>query len=78
MARRRRALWGAFDGETPSRGASSAGVASPCTGVCVLDDTQLCRGCHRLMDEIICWTACDEQQRAEIVARAAARRRAGR
>lgn len=30
-------------------------ILSPCTGVCRLDETGLCQGCHRSGDEIAAW-----------------------
>jgi uncharacterized protein len=48
--------------------------ASPCVGVCRLDDTgRLCLGCRRTPDEIAAWPAADPATRERI--RAAAQRR---
>ncbi|MFS0735551.1 DUF1289 domain-containing protein [Sphingomonas sp. 1P06PA] len=45
-------------------------VASPCTGVCRLDDAaRLCLGCARTLDEIARWSSTDDEDRAAILAR---------
>ncbi len=39
----------------------SEGVASPCIGVCRMDDaTGLCAGCLRTLDEIALWSVLDD------------------
>jgi uncharacterized protein len=48
----------------------TAGVPSPCTGVCAIDPvTQLCRGCRRTLDEIAAWGSADDATRRLILAR---------
>lgn len=42
-------------------------IESPCTGVCQLDERQVCKGCYRSMDEIIEWAAADTQTRLRIL-----------
>ena len=50
-------------------------VDSPCIKVCVRDETQtLCIGCGRTVAEIAGWSGATEAEKAEIVARAAARK----
>jgi predicted Fe-S protein YdhL (DUF1289 family) len=51
-------------------------IESPCTGLCLLDERQVCKGCFRAIDEIIRWAGADREARLEIL-RAAARRQAG-
>jgi predicted Fe-S protein YdhL (DUF1289 family) len=52
----------------------AAPVASPCTGVCRIDEaTGLCIGCGRSLDEIARWTVMDEAQRQRIRERLAGR-----
>lgn len=52
-------------------------LASPCTGVCLLDpDTGLCRGCWRTVDEIAAWGGLERDGRLAILERLRARRRA--
>jgi len=41
-------------------------VLSPCVGVCYLDARQLCRGCHRHIDEIAEWTRASSARRIQI------------
>lgn len=49
-------------------------VPSPCIFVCQLEDEgDLCVGCFRTRTEILVWSQATEDERAEIVARAAAR-----
>jgi predicted Fe-S protein YdhL (DUF1289 family) len=54
-------------------------VASPCVRNCCLDETNVCMGCHRTLDEIVAWgTAAPAEQRAILArssTRAAERRR---
>lgn len=53
---------------------SEAPVASPCVGVCVLDEgQQVCIGCGRLIGEIAQWGAASEPRRVQIVEAAAQR-----
>jgi predicted Fe-S protein YdhL (DUF1289 family) len=41
------------------------GVASPCIGVCRLNHADVCKGCHRTLDEIAEWsTVSDDRRRA--------------
>ena len=42
------------------------GVASPCTGICRLDDDKVCSGCGRLLAEIAAWSQASEAERREI------------
>jgi len=50
-------------------------IASPCTKVCVMNEqTGLCRGCHRTLDEIARWGTMSDEERAQVIARLPARR----
>ncbi|MBK8175176.1 MAG: DUF1289 domain-containing protein [Rhodospirillales bacterium] len=50
-------------------------MASPCVGVCRLDDfTNLCRGCLRTIDEIAAWRDAGDDIRQQILQRIAARK----
>jgi hypothetical protein len=51
-------------------------VRSPCVSVCVLDENDICTGCHRSATEITRWTLMDEQERREVIAAARERNRA--
>lgn len=51
-------------------------VASPCIGVCTLDDRGMCQGCFRTIGQIAEWSAASEARRRAIVEEAAARRQA--
>ena len=48
-------------------------VLSPCVGVCYLDARQLCRGCHRHIDEIAEWARASSARRIQIRRAAALR-----
>ena len=50
-------------------------VASPCIGICRLDERALCVGCGRSLDEIAEWSRATEERRRVIVAAARARQR---
>ncbi len=51
-------------------------VESPCIGVCVIDEASgLCEGCLRTLDEIAIWGSSSAEQRREVLARIAGRRR---
>lgn len=44
-------------------------IASPCTGVCRLDNTSaLCMGCLRSREEIACWGSTSDMHRLQILA----------
>jgi len=49
---------------TPS---ASATVSSPCIGVCRLDATGHCEGCHRSVAEIAAWARLDETERQRLM-----------
>ncbi len=51
-------------------------VASPCVGICCLDDDQTCEGCGRSVDEIMAWPLAGTTQRRKIVADAEQRMKA--
>ena len=42
-------------------------VLSPCTGVCRLNDTGYCTGCHRRGDEIANWLQFTDAQRLHLM-----------
>ena len=49
------------------------GVASPCIGVCRLNDDDVCEGCHRTLDEIGEWSSVSDDRRRAILDAIAAR-----
>ena len=51
-------------------------IVSPCTGTCELDETDVCSGCFRSIEEIISWFDSSEQQKKEILANCLLRQRA--
>ncbi len=51
-------------------------VASPCISVCVLDETDICTGCFRNVQEITDWSILSNENRREVVRVANARRKA--
>lgn len=42
-------------------------VLSPCIGVCQLDDTGLCGGCHRTGAEIARWSQMGDDERLRLM-----------
>ena len=51
-----------------------ADVASPCVGICVIGEDDLCEGCARTLAEIAGWSAASFAQRRAILADLPARR----
>lgn len=51
-----------------------ADVASPCTGVCVIGDDDLCEGCARTLGEIAGWGTASFAHRRAILASLPGRR----
>lgn len=45
-----------------------ADVASPCVGVCVIGDDDLCEGCARTIDEIARWGSASFAERRRVLA----------
>ncbi|WP_425394110.1 DUF1289 domain-containing protein [Burkholderia singularis] len=59
----------------PQAHAVNAGVPSPCTNVCRIDElTGWCAGCRRTRDEIAGWRSFDDDAKRAVLARLAARR----
>jgi uncharacterized protein len=49
-------------------------IESPCNKVCVMNEqTGLCRGCYRTLDEIACWGTMSDEERQEVIAKLAER-----
>ena len=58
--------------------AAGSAQPSPCILVCTMDARgELCLGCHRTLAEIAGWSAASEEEKRAILARVAARARAG-
>jgi uncharacterized protein len=51
----------------------TATISSPCTGVCRLDDDEICTGCLRSKDEIANWTQMNDHDKFSINAALAGR-----
>ena len=42
-------------------------MPTPCTGVCVMDETSgLCKGCLRTIDEIADWSLASESRKRQV------------
>lgn len=41
--------------------------ASPCAGICVLDESGYCFGCERHIDEIVGWPRMSAQVKTEVL-----------
>ncbi|MBK6983153.1 MAG: DUF1289 domain-containing protein [Betaproteobacteria bacterium] len=53
-----------------------ASLATPCIGVCTLDDSgRVCLGCCRTADEIAVWVVLDDGERTRIIGELPGRRR---
>jgi len=44
-------------------------VASPCTGICALDERDVCKGCYRTRDEIASWIGLSNSEKQQIIDR---------
>ena len=50
-------------------------VPSPCTRICVVDETRyLCRGCYRTLDEISKWMSFTREEKLALLTELAQRR----
>ena len=49
--------------------AASHQVASPCISVCNINDSGLCEGCFRTLDEIAVWWQMDNAAKLEVWSR---------
>ena len=46
---------------------SKKNIASPCIGVCVLDNNDFCEGCFRSSEEIGCWSMYSNEKKQAVV-----------
>ena len=46
-------------------------MLTPCIGVCELDASNICSGCHRSLNEIGAWSSMTDADRSQIMARLA-------
>ena len=44
-------------------------IPSPCTGVCRLDDDEVCLGCRRSVSEIAAWSRMTDPERRAVIER---------
>ena len=42
-------------------------VLTPCIGVCEMDASDLCQGCHRTRNEIACWGSMGDTERLYVM-----------
>ncbi|TWU15786.1 DUF1289 domain-containing protein [Allorhodopirellula heiligendammensis] len=42
-------------------------VRSPCIGICLVNDRQICTGCHRTLDEIGRWSIATSDEKRSIL-----------
>jgi uncharacterized protein len=43
-------------------------VASPCTSLCQMDEkSKLCKGCLRMIEEIIVWSSIDDSAKTQVL-----------
>ena len=50
-----------------ARGNRALYPASPCVSICMLDDENVCVGCHRTLDEITYWSTYTKEKQWEII-----------
>ena len=60
-----------------STGPVTGHVSSPCRRNCCLDESDVCMGCGRSMDEILRWNEASDTEREEILRAAELRLRRG-
>jgi predicted Fe-S protein YdhL (DUF1289 family) len=48
-------------------------LETPCVNICLLDESGLCIGCGRTLDEIARWPSMSDAERRDIMAALAAR-----
>ncbi len=53
---------------------NSDSVQSPCVRNCCLDDNDICMGCFRHVDEIVCWGSASNDEQRQILLNADQRR----
>jgi predicted Fe-S protein YdhL (DUF1289 family) len=53
-------------------------VLSPCVGICSLDESGLCEGCHRTSSEIAHWSQMNDDERLHVMEVVLPKREAGR
>ena len=51
-------------------------VASPCINVCRLNMENICKGCFRTREEIVKWRTFNDNERRDIIEKAAERKAA--
>jgi predicted Fe-S protein YdhL (DUF1289 family) len=49
-------------------------VASPCISVCAIDDSEICIGCYRTLDEIQEWSSASRERKQQILKKSNIRR----
>jgi len=42
-------------------------TASPCIGICLVDEKGTCIGCHRTLDEIGIWSRASDAQKRQVL-----------
>lgn len=52
----------------------AAVVRSPCTGICQVNDREICIGCHRTLSEIGRWSIASSDEKRSILSRVRFRR----
>ncbi|TNE77638.1 MAG: DUF1289 domain-containing protein [Gammaproteobacteria bacterium] len=50
-------------------------ITSPCVSICALDKDDVCIGCYRTAKEIRDWLLMDDDERLDVIAKAAERGR---
>ena len=51
----------------------SGTITSPCISICAMDENDLCIGCYRTSKEIRDWLLMEDDERLDVIAKAAER-----
>ena len=51
----------------------SGTITSPCISICAMDDNDLCIGCYRTSKEIRDWLLMEDDERLDVIVKAAER-----
>ena len=61
--------------KTANNERDTSDVGSPCVRNCCLDESDICLGCFRSLDEIMGWTSSSTEQKQRILSNCISRRK---
>lgn len=59
-------------------GQPAAPILTPCIGICELDASNVCTGCHRTADEVASWSSLSDAERQRLMLHVLPQREAAR